>query len=76
MKTFSALLALWEGKPPVTGEFPSQKPVTQSFDFPLICTNGWMNDRGVGELRRHRAYYDVTVMITKINIHDITSTAN
>ena len=32
MKTFSALLALCEGIPPVTGGFPSQRPVTQSFD--------------------------------------------
>ena len=31
-KTFSALLALCEGNSPVTGEFPSQKPVTRSFD--------------------------------------------
>ena len=32
MKTFSALLALCEGNPPVTGGFPSQRPVTRSFD--------------------------------------------
>ena len=32
METFSAWLALCEGNSPVTGEFPSQKPVTQSFD--------------------------------------------
>ena len=31
MKAFFALLALCEGKPPATGEFPSQKPVTRSF---------------------------------------------
>ena len=29
----SALLALCEGNPPVTGAFPSQKPVTRSFDI-------------------------------------------
>ena len=33
METFAGLLALWVGKSPVTGEFPSQKPVTRSFDF-------------------------------------------
>ena len=33
MKTMSALLALCEGDSPVTGEFPSQKPVTHSFDI-------------------------------------------
>ena len=32
METFYALLALWEWNPPVTGGFPSQWPVTQSFD--------------------------------------------
>ena len=31
-KQFFALLALCEGNPPVTGGFPSQKPVTRSFD--------------------------------------------
>ena len=32
--------------------------------FSLICTriNGWVNYGEVGDLRRHRAYYDVTVM--------------
>ena len=34
------------------------------FSFICICTNGWANNRGVGDLRRHCAYYDVTVMIT------------
>ena len=32
MMTFSVLLALCAGNSPVTGEFPSQRPVTQSFD--------------------------------------------
>ena len=56
--------ALWEGNPPVTGKFPSQRPVTRSLMFSLICTwtNGWANNRDVGDLRRHRAHYDVTVM--------------
>ena len=31
----------------------------------LICvwTNGWVNNRDAGDLRHHRAHYDVTVMI-------------
>ena len=33
METFSALLALCAGSSPVTGEFPSQSPVTRSFDI-------------------------------------------
>ena len=32
METFSTLLALCEGNTPLTGGFPSQRPVTQSFD--------------------------------------------
>ena len=32
METFSALLALCAGNSPVAGEFPSQRPVTRSFD--------------------------------------------
>ena len=40
MKTFSALLALCEGNSPVIGEFPSQRPVTRSFDiFFDLCLN-------------------------------------
>ena len=40
MKTFSALLALWAGYSPVTGELPSQRPVTRSFDiFFDLCLN-------------------------------------
>ena len=32
VETFSALLVLCVGNSPVTGEFPSQRPVTRSFD--------------------------------------------
>ena len=32
METFSALLAICAGNSPVTSEFPTQKPVTRSFD--------------------------------------------
>ena len=32
VETYSTLLALCDGKPPVNGGFPSQRPVTQSFD--------------------------------------------
>ena len=38
METFSALLACCAGNSPVTGEFPSQWPVTRSFDVFLdLC---------------------------------------
>ena len=32
METFSALLAICVGNSPATGEFPTERPVTQSFD--------------------------------------------
>ena len=32
METFSALLTICAGNSPVTGEFPTQRPVTRSFD--------------------------------------------
>ena len=33
METFSALLPIFAGNSPVPGEFPSQMPVTRSFDI-------------------------------------------
>ena len=53
---------LWENSP-VTGEFPTQRPVTQSLMFSLIRAwiNGWVNNREPGDLRCHRAHYDVIV---------------
>ena len=37
----------------------------------LICawTNGWVNNRDAGDLGRHRAHYDVTVMILLYHHH-------
>ena len=35
METFSALLAICAGNSPVPGEFPTQRPVTRSFDVYL-----------------------------------------
>ena len=64
METFSALLDLCVGNSPVTGEFPSQRPVTWSFDFffDLRLNKRLSNTRDAGDLIRQRAHYDVTVM--------------
>ena len=37
--------------------------------FSLICVwiNGWVDNREAGDLRRHRAHYDVIVMVTSKN---------
>ena len=66
MVAFSALLALCAWNSSVTGEFPSQRPVTRSFMFSLICTriNGSITIREAGDLRRYRDHYDVTVILT------------
>ena len=60
METFSALLALCAGKSPVIGEFP----MTRSFDvfFDLRLNKRLSKHREAGDLRRHRAHYDVIVM--------------
>ena len=41
-----------------------QRPVTRSFDIfsDLRLNNGLVNNREAGDLRRHRAHYDITVM--------------
>ena len=61
------LLALCAGNSPVPSEFPGQRPVTRSLMFSLICAwiNGWANNREAGDLRCHRAHFDVSVMCTK-----------
>ena len=41
METFSASLAICAGNSPASVEFPAQRPVTQSFNFFLICV--WIN---------------------------------
>ena len=62
METYSALLALCEGNSPVNS--PHKGQWRGALMFSLICaqTNGWVNNRDAGDLRRHRAHHDVTVM--------------
>ena len=62
METFAALLALCVGKSSV--DSPHKDQWRRALMFSLICawTNGWANNRDVGDLRRRRAHHDVTVM--------------
>ena len=62
METPSALLALCAGNSPVTGEFPTQRPVTRSFAvFSDLCQNkrlrkqswGWWFETPSRSLWRH-----------------------
>ena len=72
METFSALLALCAGNSPVTGEFPHKGHWRGTLMFSLICalTYNWVNNKDAGDLRRHRAHYDVTVMMFMIWPHN------
>ena len=63
METFSALLAICAGNSPVPGEFPAQRPVTQSFDvfFDLRLnkrlskqSRDWWFETAAWSLWRHR----------------------
>ena len=60
------------------GEFTGNRwiPRTKAIDaefwcFSLICswTNGWVNNREAGDLRRHRAHCDVIVMWSASSAH-------
>ena len=64
METFSALLALCAGNSPVPVNSPHKGQWRGALMFSLICVwiNGWVNNRGAGDLRRHRGHYDVMVM--------------
>ena len=65
METFSALLALYAGNSPVTGEFPAQRPVTRSFKvfFGLRLNKRLSKQSWDCWLRRHRAHCEVIVMM-------------
>ena len=57
-REFSALHAICAGKSPHKGQWRGV------LKFSLICAwiNGWVNNYEAGDLRCHRAHYDVTVM--------------
>ena len=69
METFSALLAICAGNSPVPGEFPTQRPVTRSFDvyFDLRPNKqlskqwrGWWFETPSWSLWRHRNVSNVS----------------
>ena len=55
METFSALLAICAGSP-VNSPHKGQWRGASMFSFICIWINGWLINRGAGELRRHRAH--------------------
>ena len=58
IETFSALLAICTGNSPHKGQWRG------ALMFSLSCAwiNGWVNNGEAGDLRRHRAHYNGTVM--------------
>ena len=58
METFSTLLAIWPVNSPHKGRWRG------ALIFSLIYAriNDWVNKREAGDLRRHRAHYDVIVI--------------
>ena len=66
VETFFALLAICAGIHRSPVNFPHKGQWREALMFSLICAwiNGWVNNRGADDLRRHRAYYDIIVMDT------------
>ena len=64
METLSVLLAICAGNSPVIGEFPTQMPVTGSFNifFDLRLNKRLSKNGEAGDLRRYFAHYDVPAM--------------
>ena len=69
METFSAFLAFCAGNSPVNS--PHKGQWHGALMFSLICTwtNCWINNRDTGDLRRHCAHYDVTLMCYVRSLH-------
>ena len=65
--TFCALLDLCAGNSPVPVNCPHKGQWRGALMFYLICAwiNSWVYNRGAGNLRRHRAHYDIIVMVIK-----------
>ena len=74
METFSALLAICAGihRLPVNSPHKDQWRGALMFSLIWAWINGWVNNREDGDLRCHRAHYDVTVMIFTVVCMHIT----
>ena len=81
METFSALLAICAGNSPVPGEFPTQRPVTRSFDVyfdlrpnkrPSKQSWGWWFQTQSRPLWRHRNgiwdYYKSQMLLCMLHV--------
>ena len=75
METFSALVALYAGNSPVTGEFPAQRPVMRIFDVSLDLrlnkrlskqSSGWWFQTPSHSLWRHRNGH---IILEELEVH-------
>ena len=62
MEKLSALLALCEGNSSVNSPHKGQWRGALMFSLLCVWTNGWANNGDAGDLRCHRAHYDLAVM--------------
>ena len=62
METFSALLAFCAGNSPVNSPHKGHWRRALMFLWSAPSINAWVNNREAGDLRHHRAHYDVIVM--------------
>ena len=65
METFSAVLPFVRGIHRSLVNCPHKGQWRGALMFSLICSwiSGWVNNREAGDLKRHRAHYDVVAMI-------------
>ena len=54
---------------PIDSPYKDQWPGSLMFSLFSTWTNGWTNNRDAGDLRRHCAHYDVTVMCSSQQSH-------
>ena len=70
METFFTVLAICAGNSPSPVNSPHKGQWRGALMYILMCAwiNGWVNNGEAGDLRRHRTYYDVTVMLIRTNV--------
>ena len=78
VEIFSTLPALCDGIHRSPADSPHKDQWPRILMFSLICTwtNGWANNQVVGDLKRHRAHYGVTVMWIQMVIHPHRNTCS
>ena len=76
--SFSALPALCEGihRSPLDSPHKDQWRGILMFSFICLWTHGWANNQDVGDLKRRRVHYCITVMWIQVVIHPHRNTCS